>query len=296
VISSAVGCKIRDIGYAGLKDKNAFCVQNFSLHKKYEKAIKDINHPNFKIINTTYHKNKIKIGHLKGNHFTITLKMVDPLNAKKLDNALQCISNEGMANYFGYQRFGINNDNHIKGEMIVKGKLKERNYKLKQMFINAYQSFVFNEWLQERIKFSKVFNEIDVQMCAKEFDLSIEVCKQLKQQKHFFKIFSGDIMNHYPFGRMFYVQDVEQEAQKFSEFDRVPTGLLIGQKTMYAKDLALKYEPNADGVPIDGGRRFAWVFPKDIAAEYKDISKTYQLEFFLPKGSYATSLIEQVLN
>jgi len=266
------------------------------LHKKYEKAINSISHPNFKIINTTYHKNKIKIGHLKGNHFTITLKMVDALNANKLDNALQCISNEGMANYFGYQRFGIKGDNHLKGEMIISGKLKESNYKLKKMFINAYQSYVFNEWLQKRIKFSKVFNDIDVQMCSKKFNMDINECKELKKQKHFFKIFRGDIMNHYPFGRMFYVEDTEQEAQRFSEFDRVPTGLLIGQKTMYAKELAAKYEPSVEDISIEGGRRFAWVFPKDIASEYKDISKTYQLEFFLPKGSYATSLIEQILN
>jgi tRNA pseudouridine13 synthase len=164
------------------------------------------------------------------------------------------------------------------------------------MFINAYQSNIFNKWLDERIKFNKVFNSLECKLCINQFNMSLEECKELKEQKHFFKLLKGDVMSHYPHGKLFYVEDTIKEAKQFSDFDRVPTGLLVGDKTMVAQDMALKYENVIKNVGIDGGRRFAWVFPKEIQSEYKSMAKTYQLEFFLPKGSYATSLIEQILN
>ena len=44
-------------------------VQHISIHRKYEDALKSFSHENIKILETTYHNNKIKIGHLKGNNF-----------------------------------------------------------------------------------------------------------------------------------------------------------------------------------------------------------------------------------
>ena len=35
IISNTIGCKNRDIGYAGLKDKNALTIQHISIHKQY---------------------------------------------------------------------------------------------------------------------------------------------------------------------------------------------------------------------------------------------------------------------
>ena len=42
IIANFVGCKTRDIGYAGLKDKNAMTVQSISIHKQYELKLKSL--------------------------------------------------------------------------------------------------------------------------------------------------------------------------------------------------------------------------------------------------------------
>ena len=46
IIASYLGCKTRDIGYAGLKDKNAMTVQSLSVHKQYEEKLKTFKHDN----------------------------------------------------------------------------------------------------------------------------------------------------------------------------------------------------------------------------------------------------------
>ena len=54
IIASKVGCRSRDIGYAGLKDKNAMTVQYISILKKFEDKIDTFEHPQIKILEKTY--------------------------------------------------------------------------------------------------------------------------------------------------------------------------------------------------------------------------------------------------
>ncbi len=53
IIANYLGCKTRDIGYAGLKDKNAMTIQSISIHKQYEKKLDKFEHPNIKILEKT---------------------------------------------------------------------------------------------------------------------------------------------------------------------------------------------------------------------------------------------------
>lgn len=297
ILSDYIGCKSRDIGYAGLKDKNAMTIQCISVPKQFETKIDEFEHTNIKILEKTYHNNKIRVGHLKGNKFFIRLKRVFPNDAYKLEEVLGKISTFGMPNYFGFQRFGINGDNYIKGKAIIDGELKERNKKLKQMYINAYQSFLFNDWLSKRIEISKLVNAFEPQELCEKLNMSKDEIKSLKQQEHPFKLLMGDVMSHYPFGRIFHVEDMQSEADKFNLRDRVPTGLLCGKKAKIAVDKAREYEEVFDKKTIvDGSRRFAWIFPSDIKSEFKDEKNQFELSFTLPKGSYATELISELLH
>ena len=45
-----------------------------------------------------------------------------------------------------------------------------------------------------------------------------------------------------------------------------------------------------------GYRREAMVFPKDISCKYDANKKVCSLDFILPKGSYATVLVEYLAN
>ena len=110
------------------------------------------------------------------------------MHRMKIESALKQIATLGMPNYFGFQRFGLDGDNYKKGEAIIAGTLKVRDRKLKQMYINAYQSYLFNSWLSKRIEIGKIVDNFKATEISEKLGLSVETIKQLQSQKHPFKV------------------------------------------------------------------------------------------------------------
>lgn len=295
IFSNHLGIKGRDIGYAGLKDKNAQTKQYISLPRKYEAALENFEHEGIKILERVYHNNKIRIGHLKGNRFFIRLKKVTPVAATKISQALKLIQKHGMPNYFGFQRFGLDGENYKKGKAILEGALKERNKKLSQFYVNAYQSFLFNDWLSRRIEISKLIEGFSVDELERILALPKEEIEAMKVQKHPFKLIHGDVMMHYPYGKVFHYEE-GNEVERFEKRDISVSGLLSGKRATKAVGLAGEIEKGYDliGEGIDGARRYAWIFPEEIEGEYKENDAWFELHFTLPKGCYATVLIEEI--
>lgn len=297
ILANFLGCSTREFGYAGLKDKNAMTIQSISIHKKFEEKLDEFSHPNIKILEKTYHNNKIKVGHLKGNHFFVRLKRVTLIDAKKMEGVLEKIVNFGMPNYFGFQRFGIEGNNYQKGKDIIDGKLKEKRRNLRQMYINAYQSYLFNSWLSKRIEISKLIDAFEPKEIYEKINLPLDIVKVMKCQEHPFKVITGDLFSHYPYGKVFVIEDLEEEAAKFFARDRVPTGLLAGKRVKLAEGIAREIEEQFDEMTQeDGSRRFAWVFPENLESNYKEDKNWMELNFYLPKGSYATELIAELIH
>lgn len=295
IFSNHLGIKGRDIGYGGLKDKNAQTKQYISLPKKYESLLEQFEHESIKILEKQYHNNKIRIGHLKGNRFFIRLKKVNPTAAKKITEVLKMIKQYGMPNYFGFQRFGADGENYKKGEAILNGTLKEKNKKLHQFYINSYQSYLFNAWLSRRIEISKLIEGFDVGELTKVLDFPKEELQAMKKQPHPFKLIHGDVMMHYPYGRLFHYES-DEEIERFNKRDISISGLLSGKRATRAIGLSESVEKTYDTITngIDGARRYAWIFPEAIEGEYKENEAWYELHFTLPKGCYATVLIEEI--
>ncbi len=292
-IAKFLGIKQRDIGYAGLKDKNAMTKQYISVLKIYEDKLKSFSHEKIKILSTYQHNNKLRIGHLKGNRFFIRLKKVNPVSAAKIQQALENIKLYGMPNYFGYQRFGIDGDNYKKGKAIVEKTLKERNHKLKKMYISAYQSHLFNLWLSRRIEISRLVDSFDTSELTALLNLPIYDIQEMKKQTNPFKLMQGDTMMHYPHGRLFALE--YDEVERFNERLISPTGLLSGKRVKLSQGQAGLIEKDYDiSMNEDGARRYAWVFPEDIEASYREEEAWLEMHFTLPKGSYATVLIEEI--
>ncbi len=301
-VSEATGCKIRDIGYAGLKDKDGLTTQYITIHRKYEASLEKIDDNRIKILEKHSHKNKLKIGHLKGNNFFIRLKKVNATDALKIKEALKKIQDQGLPNYFGYQRFGIDGDNYKIGKDILEGKRKEKNRKKRDFFISAYQSHLFNLWLSRRLEISKLFESFEEKELKSLFEYSKTLLSSIKKQENFFKILPGDIACHYPFGKTFECTDLQKESKRFRDRDISVTGLLVGDKTLKASDIAGIIEKEffslCDDAVISkmrGSRRFAWIFPQILSQTHKKEDAWFELSFYLPKGSYATVLIEELL-
>ncbi|HEX5329136.1 tRNA pseudouridine(13) synthase TruD [Sulfuricurvum sp.] len=295
IFSNHLGIKGRDIGYAGLKDKNAQTKQYISIPRKYESALENFEHEGIKILEKMYHNNKIRVGHLKGNRFFIRLKKVNPTAAFKIQEALKMIKKQGMPNYFGFQRFGIDGENYKKGQAILAGELKERNKKLAQFYVNAYQSYLFNDWLSRRVQISKLIESFGIDELSSVLPLPKEELQAMKSQKHPFKLIHGDVMMHYPYGKIFHYES-DEEVDRFSKRDISVTGLLSGKRATRAASFAESIEKEYDAITsgIDGARRYGWIFPEEIEGEYKENDAWFELHFTLPKGCYATVLIEEI--
>ncbi len=297
ILSNHLGIKQKEFGYAGLKDKHALTVQYLSLPKKYEERLKDFSHPQIKILETTYHSNKLRIGHLKGNHFFIRLKKVSPTDALKLDGVLRWIAEEGMPNYFGYQRFGHDGHNFEVARAVIEGKKKMRHRKKRDFLISAYQSHLFNLWLAKRIEIARLFEGLKPKELEQIYVWGKETIAQIHRQKPFFKLLPGDLCQHYPHGKLFTLAEIAPESRRFHQRVIAPTGLLCGQKAKHASGLAWEIEKEfVEEVPAGGGRRYAWIWPDEVEGRYKKESWHYDLRFFLPKGSYATVLLEMLAN
>lgn len=295
IIAKYLGIQNKEIGYAGLKDKHAMTKQYISLHKKHEAKMDEFEHDDIKILSKTYHNNKVRIGHLSGNRFYIKLKKVNPTAAKKIDEALKNIATFGMPNFFGYQRFGTDGNNHIDGEKIAKGEKRERNVKVKKLLISAYQSHLFNLWLSRRLEINALVQKFKIKDLEPLLNMPNHELEKMKVQTHPFKLISGDIMEHYPYGRLFDYEGSEHDLARFNEKDISVTGLLCGKKARVASDAARVIEKEFDDeINADGTRRYAWVYPEGVEGRYKDEEAQYELNFSLPKGSYATVLIEEI--
>jgi len=297
IFSNRLGIRVRDIGYAGLKDKDAMTIQYISVHRKHEEAIKSFSHDQIKILEMTYHNNKLRIGHLKGNRFFVRLKKVNPTDAKKIDSLLKWIAENGSPNYFGWQRFGREGDNYETAREIIEGKRKMRDRKKRDFLMSAYQSHLFNLWLSKRIEISRLFEGLKPKELKDLFVWNDEIIKQIHKTPHFFKLLPGDVLQHYPHGKLFTVDDLHEEAGRFKNHDVSPTGLLSGQKAKQATGLAWEIEKEfVEEVPAQGGRRYAWIWPEEIEGRYKKEEWHYELHFTLPRGSYATVVLEMIAN
>lgn len=302
ILSEQSGVKIRDFGYAGLKDKQGYTFQYISMPKKYENLLNNFSHNKLKILQTFTHNNKLKIGHLKGNSFFIRLKKVLKVDALKLEQAINNIKNQGFANYFGYQRFGKFKDNFLEGLEILQGK-KMKNPKMREFLISAYQSELFNRYLSKRVELSHFSKDFSIKEFMQIYRLNKEQAKKITNQKQFFKILENEVLGHYPFGKCFICEDLENEVQRFSNKDISAMGLLVGKKAFECKDgLALNLENEIFSQSFEfkdkmqGSRRFMWSYLNEVKYRYDEEKAHFCIKFFLQKGSYATVVLEEILH
>ena len=307
VLSEVTGAKMRDFGYAGLKDKQGMTTQFISMPRKFESNLANFSHEKMKILSLNVHKNKLRIGHLKGNSFFIRLKKVLPSNAKKLEQAFISIDKMGYANYFGYQRFGKFGDNAETGlELLKNGTIngkKSKNVKLNDFLISAYQSDLFNRWLSKRVEISRFAQDFSLAELAQIYPyLGGENLKNLKSQKRFFKLIEGEVLGHYPHGKCFLCEDLDAEGARFDARDITSCGLIAGAKAYEAQGAARMVEDqifaqaNEYKAKMTGSRRFAWCYLEDASYKYNEEKAHFTINFTLQKGSYATVVLEEILH
>jgi tRNA pseudouridine13 synthase len=123
-ISRKLGARRMDIGYAGLKDAKAVTRQWMSVEHIEPERVAALDIPRIRIVETTRHGNKLRLGHLKGNRFEIRVRRSDPERLGELRAGVETLAREGVPNYFGEQRFGVRGDGWQVGRAIIRGDLE----------------------------------------------------------------------------------------------------------------------------------------------------------------------------
>ena len=269
IFAAYLNINAEKIGYAGLKDKHATTTQYLSFESKFENELKKFKHPQIKILSTTRHTHSIRMGDLEGNRFRINLFEVDKIQAGQIEKLARKSEKNGLPNYFGYQRFGRDEDSINQAKELVAGELHIEDSKVKNFLISIYQSVLFNEWLNERVLLSR------------------------EQNNGKFKLLEGDL----------YITEDEKlftpkqpQIKDFEAHKVVPTGLLCGRGVFRSRDVAGEIEAKYDDDFLyeKGLRRRAIVFPKDIEMNYNNNFDIMNIAFTLPKGSYATVFLENI--
>jgi len=169
IISRKLKIRRKFINFAGNKDKKAVTEQYFSINMG---SGKNLDIENLKLKYLGRGKERINLGTLNGNEFTITIRNIEE-KPKKI---------EKIVNYFDEQRFGINKNNHVAGKFIIKKDfkkaieevgygVKDRNYvsalrqiqkRTLRIYVHAYQSYLWNKTAEEYLKIDNKNTKIPI--------------------------------------------------------------------------------------------------------------------------------------
>lgn len=149
-IADFCGVRAMDVGYCGLKDRYAVTRQWFSVYLPGEVALdwSDFQTEGVELLAQSRHGRKLRPGSHKANRFTIRLRDVE--ETETMPSRLEIIP-EGVPNYFGEQRFGIDAGNLRQAQQLLVERRSIKNRKQRGLIISAARAWLFNLVLSERV-------------------------------------------------------------------------------------------------------------------------------------------------
>lgn len=277
-LARALKVREKNIGYAGLKDRHATTTQWLSLPGLQPALVQGLELPGLDILEARLHRNKLRVGHLRGNRFTVRVREVSPDALEVITPHLERLRRWGLPNFFGPQRFGRQGANHEEGRrLLLSPQSKEKRKRWQQKFLlSSYQAALFNDLLAHR-------------MAEGLLDTVLQ----------------GDYLKKHETGGEFLCENPSEDQQRADEGTLSPTGVLPGHKVSLAQGLSGEWEEallEREGLELSafrpfgrdaqGTRRFLRV---PLAIETPGLDKdVLSLSFSLPAGSYATVLLAEL--
>ena len=296
-ISSVLKIKEKEISYAGLKDKHAVTTQYLTLPRNISvKKFKNSDRVNIKELG--FCDKSLKVGELRSNSFEIVLEDVTADEYIKIEKSFNAIRKNGFANFFGYQRFGVLDDASLKGKKISEFGKGSKNQK-SRIIVAAYQAKYFNEWLNRRLEIS--MNIINGKKDSVTSSISPALLKLISKSTTPFKLLPGDLGFSYKKGKKNFeiVDDIEKYIVLCDSRKFYPSGVLFGSSVRFSTSIAGRVEREFIDYDFDalrGARRAAWVWPQQTDISFDKSNSKVTVKFTLPAGSYATVLLEELLN
>lgn len=140
---------VRDVGFAGLKDRHAVTRQWFSVPRRHLPDWSRLDVEGVRVVDIRRHNRKLRRGAHRGNRFRIVMRCDRPVDPDELDARIDLIRRRGVPNYFGEQRFGRGGGNLALADEWASGARLPRHKR--GIAISTVRSFCFNKTLHGRV-------------------------------------------------------------------------------------------------------------------------------------------------
>src|SRR5207253_2793853 len=160
-IARRLDIPVGDLGAAGMKDRHAITRQMISVPASVHDRLQQIEGDGIRLLSVSRHGNKLKPGHLHGNRFRILIRDADAGAAAHLPALVERLRRDGLANFYGPQRFGHDGETVLAGLALLRHEpppstvtgrpMNVRNPFLKKLALSAAQAALFNHNLALRM-------------------------------------------------------------------------------------------------------------------------------------------------
>lgn len=277
VLARVAGIRVRDVGYAGRKDRHAVTTQWFSLHLpgRPDPDLSELA-DSIRVLEACRRRRKLVTGGLRANRFRIVVREFSG-NPDLLAARVAELAAQGLPNYFGAQRFGRAGANLPLAHDWLGGTRRIADRRLRGLLLSTARAAIFNAVLAERVRDGS-WNA----PCL------------------------GDTLMHDRRGSFFIVHEIDAALQaRVRAGELHPAGPLWGAGESQAggeiaqleQATAQRFAALASGLARMGlrqERRALRMMPRTLHLEWLD-TDCLALEFDLPAGSYATVLLDELL-
>ncbi len=275
-LARIAGVRPREVGYAGLKDRNAVAEQWFTIGLPSTKTEVDLSGAGqgFEVLSATAHHRKLRRGALARNRFEIRVTSLEG-DRDLLEQRLVRVRSTGVPNYFGPQRFGRDASNLRQAERILLEGERVKQREQRSFAYSAARSFLFNELLSFRI-----------------------------ENDTWTRLLVGDLANLDGVRSVFAVESVDETIERrLEELDLHPSGPLWGKgepettgEPRVWEDRICGAHPLPAGLAAEGlehARRALRLRVQDLEWDFEP--DALRLQFGLSSGAFATSVLRELL-
>ncbi len=278
-IARFAGVKPVAVGFAGLKDRHAVTTQWFSVHLPgaAQPDWGQFQCEGVAILAVERHRRKLHRGELRGNRFRLVARALTG-NLAALETRLQQVVARGVPNYFGEQRFGIDGGNLAQASAMFEKRTVIRDRHKRGLYISAARSYLFNEVLAARVRAGTWDRALPGEVLMLDGTQSFVQCDSVDSTIER-RVAAGELQ---------------------------PTGPMWGRGRALSGGEVLALEqavlaPHAvwrDGlehVGLEQERRPLRLWADGLRWSLDSAAATLTLEFALPAGAYATTVLREVV-
>jgi tRNA pseudouridine13 synthase len=279
-LAKHAGVAVRDVGFSGHKDRHAVTRQAFTVPLAHAT---DVAHclewtgDGYAVLAATRHGRKLRPGSHRANRFVLRIRELAG-ERTAIEACLRDIAALGVPNYFGPQRFGRDGANLRTATEWAEGRGRAPRERSQRSFVlSAARSSLFNAVLAERVRredWSRLLpGEAVVLDGRRSFFHAVTIDEALEQRCRDFDV--------HPSGPL----PGRGESPASGQALAVEQAALAGQASLV--DLlageGLEHERRSLRLPV---RDFDWRF---------ECEDRLVLEFTLPRGTFATAVLHELL-